>query len=565
MYNFQSHQPVSAFTKYTTNSHIAISCSQMSKWWHLPTDIVDHVLEHISFPDFVALTQTNSALRHLLDNTRMLQLVLSANFAELIDSFEWSFTDLDECLQKQNLWKSYLELDSFLKFRDSPIVDFSSPPSNYKRLLEEIHKLTTSERFFIPLVIIYYELAANLKSGLITKKPRISISRFSWAQLLMHLQNVQRAVLFFHNVGNEIPLLIEKAFFEFSRSDLNFPQLAKSRTKALYNIRKQVRQFLPVSNGIIIFPDWPSFFQFLKELVMVVVKALPKAKGQYHAMNILRAYDGDGIAGKDMNMAIIAKILTEEVFKKLRIKVSHQLVKLSVRPSAVMIWVGPIEVQIVTDPPDVRVFTQRVDTNNLQLPLVPLNVPRLLKNIDTSDRHCGDSLSYDFPWKPAGRRRKFFVDIFSESMKSNSLTHLTSCDDDLLSFFYYSSIMGTAGMEGPCADFFARCFNLLRSSEESITAKYKLGQLVINLHLGYMGTIVLVQNESKVYSLLPHDFTRFCVAQEPSLTQLDLKQAGNILPWLTQSEGFILSGVCLFSCIEVQDKNIIFSNRAAKG
>lgn len=533
----------------------------MSQWWHLPTEVVDLVLKQVSFLDYVALTQTNASLRELLNNTRVLELVLSANFAQKIDSFEWSFSDIDKCLQKNNLWKSYCELDRFLLSVDYPLIDSISLPSAQLFLLQNIYRFTTNETYFIPIIIIYEELIEHLRELSVKQTPKILISRVSWARLLMHLQNFRKAIRFFEDTDDEIPLLIERAFFEVSRVDLNFPQLAKNRTIKLYHIRQQVRKFLPISKGSITFANWSAFFKFLKDLVLVIVRALPKPKSQSPALNILRAYEGDGTPGQEMIMSIVAKIMTEEVFKKFSIKVDNRLTKLSVRSSSLLIWVGPIEVRLTTDPVDVQMFARRVDPNSIQSPLAPLTIGQMLKNIDTSDQNLYPIICYELYWKPSNMRWKYFITLFEETLSNKPLSPCFGYKGDLLSFFYSSTILDKIGIASEEMVEF-EFFSLLDVPKGNCSEKYQMGQIVTNPNLGYIGPVILVDEENKLYRLCPHDFTRISIAHESSLIPVEHKQEGDlIVNWLMQSEGFVFSGVFLFTFVELRDdKRIFLSN-----
>lgn len=526
----------------------------MSQWWHLPIEVVDCILKHVSFLDYVALTQTNSSLRELLNNTRVLQLVLSANFAQKIDSFEWSFTDIDRCLEKKNLWRSYRQLDSFLGSVDG-ISLLDSPSLDQMQLQRNIHKFGADEIYLVPLMMIYDLLDERLTESLFKRGVKIHISRVSWTQLLLHLQNFRKAINFFHDAGSGIPSSIERSLFEVSRADLNFPQLVHSRTAKLYHIRRQVRHFLPTSKGSITFANWPAFLKFLKEVVIVIVKALPKPKGQWPALNILRAYEGDGIAGDEMIMAMVAKILTEEIFKKFRIKVNDRMTEFLVRPSAIMIWVGPIEVRLMTDPVDVQIYARAVDPTLLVSPLAPLTTERMLKNIDTSEPLQDPMICYKFPWKPTTLRWKYFVEKFTESLSNKPLS--AGFDFDLLSFFYHAVLDKQDRQYVSNSKNVLSLLCMLDGGEQN---KFEIGQLVINSNLGYIGTIILMDDKNKSYRVCPHDFTRIYIAQESSLYPVKQSQMGNsTLQWLLRSEGFVFSGTCLFRYMEFKGENIVLS------
>lgn len=530
----------------------------MSQWWHLPTEIVDWILSHVSFLDYVALTQTNSFLREALDNTRVLQLVLTANFAQKIDSFEWSFADLNGCLQKQNLWNSYWELNHFLERVDGISFLESSQPMHQLHLQREIQKFATEETYVVPLMVTLDALTEELSRSLLRRVGKIPISRVSWTRLLMHLQNFQKAVNFFQKADPGVPSSLERCLFEVSRADLNFPQLVHWRTTKIYHIRQEVRRFLPTSNGSITFANWPSFLKFLKELVIVIARALPKPNGKWPALNILRAYRGDGVASNEMRMAMVAKILTEEVFRKFRIKVNGHSTKLSVRPSAIMIWVGPIEVRVMTDPTDVQVIARGIDPITLQSPLGPLTTDRMLKNIEITEQPSEHSICCEFPWKPTNLRWKFYVQAFAKSLSNELISSIIDFETDLLSIFFSCILSDQDQLQNA---------NLSRLdaplNDETKQNKYRIGQIVLNQNLGYIGAVILI-DENKSYRLCPHDFSRIYVAHESSLIPAERSQMGNLcLNWLLQSEGFLFNGTCLFQNVEFQGEHIIFSNKTS--
>lgn len=540
----------------------------MSQWWDLPEEIVEAILKHVSFRDYVSITQTSRKVKETIDNRRFYEVVLASNFAQRIDNFEWSFSETDNILSKEQLWKLCCEIETFLDWvQESNVRDLISSQDKEICLRRKIHKITAKDEYMIPIMIVYDSTVADfmecVREGN-TMKPQ---SRVSWAQLLMHLQNFRKAVAYFQEAKTNSTTIIERTFFEVSRADFNFPLLVRNRSKQLYRMRKQISAQLPISKGTLGFPDWSSFFKFLHHIIQQIMRLLPKPKKQHPALNILRAYNGDGVGSKEMIAAIIAKILTEAVFGKVRIKVGNYFPDLTVRPSAVVVWVGSIEVRLASRPSEIQIIARRVNPVLLRNPLAPLTPRRVLDLMVLPDQSPTVShlQNFHFPWSPSATRWKFFIQVFKAAISNESISTKINDADDMLSFFYSSSL--SENDRGTITTFTSILRNHLAVENankedtcvKNISEKYGNGLLFINRNMEYIGSIILFDHESGSYCVCPHDFTRICFAQEASIYPVDpsdLEQTKKLLCWLFQSEGFVFIGACLYPYMLHEDKKI---------
>lgn len=334
-------------------------------WWQLPTELIEHILDHVSFPDYVALTQANRELRRVLDTESLFLAVLESNYRQFIEAYDWP---IDPDISKTTLWAAFGHLRVFFNSLDLLYPTLDPPDSSLSEPLApsgvsapsadplpascflEFHRLFTNgpalmdigyrrkvlldvglnifathSIYSFPLVYYFEESQAQFQQMCAGSEFPIAIplSRLSWSRRLLQLQNFGQAVKFFHGSHTSDTSDIEKCYFELSRCYNDFGSLAHHRSAKLTRMRAALRAKLPISRGELQFASSKAYNLFLQDLIATLLPYMTSRNSHGgQGGNILRIYEGSGQESQLLHLSILAKLLRETVFDKLSFKIS---------------------------------------------------------------------------------------------------------------------------------------------------------------------------------------------------------------------------------------------------
>lgn len=359
----------------------AFTIQESISLWHLPFDVLDLILQKITFVDYVHLIQTNTKLRNVLDNHHLYETVWKANFADVLEAYEWPYSNEQEMLVgRKELYATIGEVEQFLiKIRgmihefgkeymtkpfflpnQDPALELIAPEvrNAMNEVLEEAYvKYAIKSKYFVPLVYLSDKYWKGFCEATEKKQDKYNISLMCWSRKLLHIQNVNLAIKFFNKVSINETSNIEKCFLELSRFDFEFSDLAGTRVKKLRKMRSDVRRLLPIKKGVLGFDSENLFLGFLGRLGLKLLELLPLSRPptgsevfrSYSGINVLREYVGQPSEPRMYRLAIMAKVLQEEVFSKLRFRIGSLEYAFDVKVTQFQILLGKFRLRLKTD------------------------------------------------------------------------------------------------------------------------------------------------------------------------------------------------------------------------
>lgn len=344
--------------------------------WNLSTDVFDSILEHLSFEDYVHLTQTNSHLRSLLNNSHLFEIVWKAQFSDTLEAYEWPFSEEHEMqVGKEALYRDIREVRETLKevrdtvqklvkllwysenSQESQCLDMASAET--KKLKDALDRViltySVEERYFIPLVYLSNQLWQEFCNETSRTDFSFNMSMMCWAQKLLHIQNVNIALKNLLEANGQTTTNLERFFLDISRFDFNFHDLSLIRLKTLRKMRKIVHNSLPLDRGVLGFEDEATFLNLMASIATKLLRQLPQAKDTNPVstgINVLREYVGQPQEPFMYRLSILAKIMQEEVFSKLKFQIGAKegkSVSFNVQVSPKLVLFGNYRLRIASD------------------------------------------------------------------------------------------------------------------------------------------------------------------------------------------------------------------------
>lgn len=328
--------------------------------WDLPTDVMNDILEKISFADYVQLMFTCKSLRRVLDNDKLYKIVWKANFATVSDAYEWPQSDEQLMVGGwRNLYGRIESVEHRLLImekrfeglrKESPSV----PPEQMERLrTKEIRSISmdigTDERYFIPLVHLSSAEWDKFCRATEGKREVYDMFRMCLTRKLLYLQGVNIALCFFMKAESSHATDIEKCLFELSRFDFAFCELAIIRKRKLSDTRRAVLEELPIQTGILGFVSENMFVSFVIAIARKIISHFPTPQTHEPSLNILREYVGQTGEPRIYRLAMLAKVMQEEIFSKLSFRVNNQDQSFEANITGSELLIGKFRFRLKTD------------------------------------------------------------------------------------------------------------------------------------------------------------------------------------------------------------------------
>lgn len=336
--------------------------------WDLPTDLLDLVLSCLSIEDYVLLLQTSKSLKLLFDNNHLYQAVWRANFAQTLIAYEVSYIEEDQIeagvyglhaligkieFVLERVEKEMEPLQEFLAGDDSgQSLDSWNQIDN---LLNDVFTtFVTDEKFFIPIVYVANKYWKEFCEATECSNCTYNISRMCWSRQLLHLQNVNLAVKFLRKADPDQSDDLERFLVEVGRFDNAFPELSKIRVAQIKKLRRHTRSFIPISSGTLKFASEKHFLTFIESLAnslssLVEHRPCRDQNDRSTGINILREYYGHKAEPSIFRVAILTKILYEEVFGKLIFQIGSEILRFSPKISQQLIMFGKYRLRLRTN------------------------------------------------------------------------------------------------------------------------------------------------------------------------------------------------------------------------
>lgn len=342
---------------------------QVMNLWDLPTDLLDLVLAHLSIEDYVHLLHTSKRLRLLLNTSHHYQIVWKANFSEILEAHEFPYNEAEQ------MNTSVFELIALIKeieavldkiqkamecLKESEAVpnDSTSSLLSWRQidsfLNQVFSRYAVDENFFIPVVFVAMKYWKDFCVATECSFGSYDISRMCWSRQLLHLQNVNLAVNFLRRSLPDDTDDMERFLFEVSRFDYGFPELSKVRMAQIKKLRHLTRRIIPIPGGTLMFPSERHFLSFIGSLankLTAVIERRPQRDryDQSTGINILREYNGQNAEPAIFRVAMLAKILHEEVFGKLRFQIGSEIHTFTPKISQQLIMFGKYRLRLRTN------------------------------------------------------------------------------------------------------------------------------------------------------------------------------------------------------------------------
>ncbi|GEQ67038.1 hypothetical protein JCM33374_g701 [Metschnikowia sp. JCM 33374] len=558
-------------------------------WWTLPTELVDQILELISFDEYVSLTQISTEVRHILDNQDRFLVVLNANFGLDLDAYDW---ELSPSVTRVSLFAALNELRHFIRSVDCvyPTNQTNDQTSLHEKRNETvIHALrtfATNPIYFLPLLLEFRAAqlalrqnankALSLKHGL-DSPITFSIARISWLRKLLQLQNFLHAANFFMNADPEDTSSIEKCYFELSRCYIEFSDLTKYRMMMLKDIRTNVRVFLDTASGNS-FPNKPAYRAFLADILRIILSTLNPAQASPGCGgNILRVYKGVGRESASIYMSIVAKIFQEEIYGRFVFDIGGEKRRnppVLVAPLFLILDDIYVSINFSTnswnfyEPENLT----RLPTATLRDAIMPATTQSVLMRTFDSDESeissPSDLLNQDWSnmhFNTSMIKLRFLRTILTSLCENKSLSStrfrpLVHRSDFFL--YFYSTMSLLEGPETEIPSFQEHTSYLSESQHK--TPKFNTGDLIVNQPSDYFG-VVLGNSPRRLdggmlVSTLPFDNIEKSVALHTSVKHVCLEDLGqsfpNFLLWLMSTDGMAYAGMFLFPELRVSAEKL---------
>lgn len=336
--------------------------------WDLPTDLLDLVLAHLSIEDYVHLLHTSKRLRLLLNSNHHYQIIWKANFSEVLEAYEFPYNEAEHTdTSVFELFALIREIETVLEniqkamecLKESEAVsDVSARLLSWRQidsfLNQVFSRFAIDKKFFIPVVFVAMKYWREFCVATECSQGTYNISRMCWSRQLLHLQNVNLAVEFLRSSLHDDTDDMERFLFEMSRFDYSFPELSKVRMVQIKKLRNHARRIIPIPGGTLVFPSERHFLSFIGSLANKLsadIERRPQRNryDQSTGINVLREYHGQNAEPAMFRVAILAKILQEEVFGKLRFQIGSEVHTFTPKISQQLIMFGKYRLRLRTN------------------------------------------------------------------------------------------------------------------------------------------------------------------------------------------------------------------------
>lgn len=551
-------------------------------WWNLPTEIVDRIVELVSFLDYVALTQTSRTLRSLLDNRHLLLVTLSSTYGRTITAYEWD--SVAEAPSRALLWEKFCRLLLFLLDVERRCAttynllalnerrtsqDHTASDIEWRKLMHEaIIVYACDPAYFLPLMTELQLCWHDFREKAHDPVPDVSLTRLCWTRKLLELQNFSKAVRFFLKVDPESTLELEQCYFELSRCHLDFDRLAPLRTAKIAEMQAKVRVTLPIQSGELRFPSFHAYEHFIRALVETLAPCLTFHNTARTGMNILRVYNQELCNAKHMYFAILAKVLQETVFDRLLFNVQGRAVNIQAKVTPMFLMMDSFCVLVDLDFNSLsfyrtdalrglaasgnstafRPLTHRdIIYSAFEVPETAHSLPTITSLNSWSNAEISTSKEklrfLRTLLVPVMEEKNIEFSLFSTLLRKNEF------------YLYYNCVL--AHLQRTDFIFFDYWDSLIQriKSAEPSAEQIRLGTVVVNSVSDYVGAIVSFYNQSegaeeKTSIVLPHDQVELSFALTPSITVVNAADLEDnlaaFLEWLMSNEGATHLGMFLF-------------------
>lgn len=521
-------------------------------------------------------------MRNLLDNSRLYETVWRSTFANTLEAYEWPNSAESELLVGPIQLRSAIqELEQFLINIRHSILKFchelretngpngetttkSVNPNLRQKLDTQLSaafgKFAAQKKYFVPLIYLSNKYWANFCIQTKEKQLEIDIFLLCWCQRLLHIQNVRVAVEFFQNSSVYETANIEQCFFEISRFDFGFSLLALSRLHILQSMRSVVHSFLPIREGVLGFPTEESFIRFVSLLthkIFFQLKHVPPTTLQSTGINVLREYTGQPPEPRMYRLAILAKILQEEVFSILRFQIGAQIFQFDVEVTQFQLLIGKFRVRIKTDLSGIaveigphpdrameRIVSSKIDYGKAVILSQTFQLKQLRPNGTTQLQHPYFS-THTEKWKSSLK--------LVEAILNRKLVHTTDSDD----LAYYTGIAENRESLFDWISFFMRKLPF-RLGFPGDPEYYGQVRYIENQH-----TFAVVHTNPHQKSDSPHEAVAYCL--DASISRFNLQSplprhllTPELIQWLMLTDGFNEMGMFHLPKMEIFDSEYRF-------
>ncbi|KAM9930222.1 hypothetical protein OXX59_000654 [Metschnikowia pulcherrima] len=545
-------------------------------WWRLPTELVDQILQHVSFDDYVSLTQTNAEARRLLDTGSQFLTVFRANFHEDIEAYEW---DIDSSVSKATLWTAVRKLRRFLDLIDSLYPQTVGEPTDMgfdKHLETALLTFASQPEYFVPLIMEIRIATGHMRQNLaqaLTGPALISISRISWLRKLLQLQNFLHAARFFLQKDPGDIVSVEKCYFELSRCYIDFASLARHRVKVLKQLRNEVRSLLPIPSGMLKFPSQNAYHVFLGGILKTILIGLNStAYSSNVGANILRVYKGLGSEAQELYAAIAAKIFQEEVFSKFTFEING-VVRKEVSVAVTPVWLVFDSTYVLINLTNItfkfmeKEAIRRIPHSDVEQTFRPVTTRAVLQRAFDADeseegiprditRQDWSNMYYNTSIFKLRFLRTVLMNISeSKTLSTSDFRPLYHKSDFLL--YFYSTMVMLENTRTEITSFRHHASHLIQPDFHTKT--FAFGDLILNHSSDYFGVVLGAHSarteDENFLVTLPFDNIEKSVAQVSSLKHLHIAEFGDSFPefieWLLSTDGMTYAGMLFFPTLSI--------------
>lgn len=340
---------------------------QVLLWQDLPSEVWDLILMNLLVDEYLDLYDlVEGPFKEFLNDSTRFNALFHMNYGKQLEAFEWGDANLlpdsymVHRLNYLNEVEKIMRRIHQLNLPDPSSDDPKYSPDNYPpELMTSIVELSCKPEY--KLVSLHHAAqqeevikgklaAAALDPG---NCMDINLQEASWALHLAHMQQFSQSVQFFRDSEAKCDHDLERCHFELARCRADFSALAPFRTKVLNQIRKRITDFNSSYSKRLRFQSRDMFHGYLRTICLIITRCLPFktiATRQNQNDGLLGFYSGQTIASMNIVLAVIAKILQEEMFDKFILEYPQTVLKnIVVKVSQLFIIAGDTIISIGPD------------------------------------------------------------------------------------------------------------------------------------------------------------------------------------------------------------------------
>ncbi|OBA23222.1 hypothetical protein METBIDRAFT_102149 [Metschnikowia bicuspidata var. bicuspidata NRRL YB-4993] len=563
-------------------------------WWTLPTEIVSEILQHVLVDDYVALTQTSSALRLHVDTSELFRGVVEARLGDDLRGYE-----LDLRPGKRQVWRALNETRRAL---DRVEAAFPGPAARgteagaaaEARVLgagaaavaRVLGGLVASDTHVVAILLEMRAAMASYEQGAVQARRRavdVPVARLAWCRKLFQLHSFARAAEFF--MGEDAAqaqdvVRIEQCYFELSRCYNDFAELARHRARVRAEIQAALRPLLPGQAAGLDFPTSAAYRAYLARVIQLTLGRLRAA--HYTAGfggNILRLYKGLGGGTHMPYMAIVARVLSEDVLRGMPVRVAGRRLRgPAVALTPVFLVVGLLYVLVLLEEGSCT-FYERRDMHRMPEALRPGAtgkictrdvLQRAFESGAPGARAAPDMLARDWATVPLSSSlvklrflRTVLLHVCDRRPLDEAAFRLLIHNPDFHLYFHAASRVC-----GAAAPSFRANTEYLGYASQPVPADagFAAGDFVANHSSDYFGVVLgpepNVLDGSSLLSTLPFDDLEKSMALYSSVQHLRVADFGDgfvpFLRWLVTTDGFMYTSMFLSPVLRVTEEKLCF-------